>query len=52
MKHGRKPTRKQKQLLKHHGKNPEMWLVVKNLPDKLHIAHRHTGTKDFIPKSL
>lgn len=48
MKHGQNPTRKQKVLLKQHGKNPDNWLVTKNPPGELHIMHRHTGTEETL----
>jgi hypothetical protein len=44
MKHGKRPTRAQKKLIKATGLNPLNWLVVKNLPGELHLAHRHTNT--------
>ena len=48
MKHGLKPSRKQKILLKLHGKNPDNWLVTKNPPGELHIVHRETGTERIL----
>lgn len=44
MKQGKAPTRKHKQLISENGLNPLNWLVVKNLPQELHIIHRHTGS--------
>lgn len=44
MKHGRKLTLKQKGLLQKAGLNPNNWLVVKNLPDKLVLLHKDKGT--------
>lgn len=44
MKHGKKPTVKQKMLLKSYGLNPENWLICKNCEQWLVIEHRHTGT--------
>lgn len=49
MKHGRKPTLNQKLLIKEAGLNPDNWLIVKNLPDKLNIVHRETGSERMIP---
>lgn len=43
MKNGKRPTRKQKILIKQRGLNPENWLVMKNLPKEMHIVHRVTG---------
>lgn len=44
MKHGRKLTRKQKELIQELGLNPNNWLLIKNLPDKLVLKHRDKGT--------
>ena len=44
MKHGKRLTRKQKELLQDIGLNPNNWLKVKNLPDKLVLVHREKGT--------
>jgi hypothetical protein len=49
VKHGRKPTLNQKKLIKGAGLNPEDWLIVKNLSNELHIAHRNTKSKRTIP---
>lgn len=49
MKHGKKPTVKQSTIIKKFGLNQENWLVIKNLPDELHIAHRETGRVKVIP---
>jgi len=44
MKNPRKPTRKQKELLKKLRLNPANWLVCsKQVPGKLVIVHRYTG---------
>jgi len=45
---GRNPTRRQKELLKKYGKNPDNWLVIKNPPGELHIIHRNTGTQKIL----
>jgi hypothetical protein len=45
---GRKPTRKQKELLKKYKLNPNNWLVFKNPTGKLHIMHRITRSKRVI----
>lgn len=52
MKHGRKPTVKQKIFLKDHRLNPENWLVVED--DKFHITvvHRNTDTMKKIDKEM
>lgn len=51
MKHGKKPTVKQKMLLKAWGLNPENWLICKIYPGELIIEHRHTGTFRRIERS-
>ena len=48
---GKKPTRKQKHLLKLRRLNPSNWLVVKNLlhnESELHIIHKETGRERII----
>lgn len=49
MKSGKRPTRRQMAAIKWCGLNPDNWLVVKNLPDELHIVHRETGRLRVIP---
>lgn len=49
MKKGKRPTLKQIVLLQSSGLNHENWLVVKNLPDELHIIHRETGRLRVLP---
>lgn len=44
MKHGKRLTRKQKELIQDAGLNPANWLIIKNLPDKLVLVHRNKGT--------
>jgi hypothetical protein len=39
MKHGKRLTVKQKELLKELGINPNKYLRVKNLPNELHFVH-------------
>jgi hypothetical protein len=43
MKQGKRPTRKQKLVLKAARLNPENWLVTKNLQGELHLVHRESG---------
>ena len=43
VKHGKKLTRNQKKALAAVGLNPENWLVVKNLEDRLIVIHRISG---------
>lgn len=40
MKHGKTPTREQRKLIASKGLDPAVWLVVKNLPDKIELVHR------------
>jgi len=40
VKNGKRPTRKQKNIIAAARLNPENWLVSKNLPDCLHFEHR------------
>jgi len=44
MKHGKNLTRQQRKLVQSRGLNPDNWLVVKNLPDKLVLVHREKKT--------
>lgn len=48
MKHGKRPSVKQKQIINHTGLNPIDWLVIKSLPNELHIVHRETNQKRII----
>ena len=45
MKHGKKPTREQKMLMKQWRLNPENWLVERDTPEKMVIVHRHFDNK-------
>lgn len=49
MKHGRRPTRTQKMVIKAAGLNPNNWLIVKNLSDRMHLVHRETGNERVVP---
>lgn len=50
MRHGKKPTRKQKIRLEQAGLSPENWLVVKAKPNgELVILHKHTGRIRVVP---
>ena len=42
MKHGKKPTRAQKQFLDKKGLIAENWLVVKDTPEEMVVVHRHS----------
>lgn len=52
MKHGKKPTRRQKQLIASLRLNPENWLVCKDTPDELVLEHRISGKIKSIGKEL
>lgn len=43
MKHGKKPTKAQKIILKEHHLNPDNWLIVKNTPTEMLVVHRYTN---------
>lgn len=50
MKHGKVPTRKQKNKISSLGLNPENWLVSRDNADELILIHRKTGNirrKDY-----
>lgn len=49
MKQGKRPTRREKQLIADAGWKPDNWLVTKRLPRSLHLTHRQTGTIKVIP---
>lgn len=50
MRHGKKPTRKQKIRLGQAGLSPENWLIVRQKPDGTIIArHKHTDAVRVIP---
>lgn len=40
MKNGKKPTLRQKKIMKASGLVPENWLVVKDLDSELHVVNR------------
>lgn len=48
MKNGKRPTLRQKQLIKDAGFNPENWLVCKSTSSELHLVRRATGTTKII----
>lgn len=43
MKHGKRPNRRQKELMKSKHLNVENWLVVKNTSECLEVMHKHSG---------
>lgn len=44
MKHGTKPTREQKKLLRTKKLNYQDWLIERDTPEKLVLRHRHFDT--------
>lgn len=50
MRHGKRPTRAQKQLMQKWRLNVENWLVVTDTPDAMTIRHRHSDKTRVIPK--
>ena len=52
MKHGKKPTRRQKQDIASVRLNPDNWLVCKDTPEELVIEHRISGKVRIIRKEL
>ncbi|HHP9912529.1 TPA: DUF6906 family protein [Listeria monocytogenes] len=50
MKNGKKLTINQAKMLKNNGLNPDNWLIVKNLNDRMEIVHREKGSKRVIYK--
>lgn len=48
MKHGKRPTVAQKQIISSAGLNPDNWLVVKNTTFCLEIVHRKTGKRETL----
>ena len=52
MKHGKKPTRRQKQDIASVRLNPENWLVCKDTPGELVGEHRTSGKVRIIRKEL
>ncbi|MDP4158185.1 MAG: hypothetical protein Q8911_00270 [Bacillota bacterium] len=43
MKHGKKPSLKQRQRIKAHGLNPKEWMVCKDCSNCFEIVQRDTG---------
>ena len=42
MKHGKCPTRRQKELLQARRLDPANWLVIKDTPQAFEVLHRHS----------
>jgi len=53
MKHGKKPTRKQKNRLGKAGLSPDNWLVIKEKRNgELVVLHKNTNTIRVVPASV
>lgn len=53
MRHGKRPTRKQKIRFGQAGLSPENWLVIRQKPDgELIVIHKHTDRVKVIPAAL
>lgn len=53
MRHGKKPTRKQKIGLGQAGLSPENWLIIRQKPDgELILLHKHTDRVKVVPAPL
>lgn len=50
MKNGKKPTRRQREVIKSKRLNAANWLVVKDTSIELELVHRRTGSKKIIHK--
>lgn len=51
MKHGKKPTREQRKLIESKRLDPAVWLITKDMPDKMELVHRYSDrTKRIIYK--
>ncbi|MFI8709840.1 DUF6906 family protein [Bacillus sp. NPDC077411] len=51
MKNGKKPTKKQKMLIKLNNLNPDNWLIYKKVDGELHLVHRYTNATRIISNS-
>lgn len=48
MANGRKPTRRQKEVIRKYRLNCDNWLVQKSPPGELHLIHRLTSSKRIV----
>jgi len=48
MKHGKRPTKKQKMFLKKFKLNPENWLIVKDCSQSFEIVNRVSGKRRIL----
>lgn len=49
MKRGKRPTRRERILLKNNKLDPAEWLIYKNTLTGLHLVHRQNGQTRIIP---
>ena len=52
MKHGKRPTVRQKKLMTTRHLNYENWLVVKDTSTEMVVVHRATGRQKIIKKEM
>lgn len=52
MKYGRRPTRRQREMIKQRRLDPHNWLIVKDTPTEMVIAHRVSGLVRVIRKAV
>ncbi len=52
MKHGKNPTRRQREYIASLWLNPDNWLVCKDTPDELILEHKYSGNNKMIRKEL
>lgn len=50
MRHGKKPTKAQREFLRSYNLIPEDWLITKNTSTEMELISRFTGRKKIIPK--
>ena len=51
LRHGKRPTRKQKIFIKGKKLNPENWLVIKDNDEEIVIVHKESGNIKYIKKA-
>ncbi len=52
MKHGKNPTRRQREYIASLWLNPDNWLVCKDTPNELVLEHKYSGNIKVIRKEL
>ncbi|MEI4615443.1 DUF6906 family protein [Bacillus cereus] len=51
MKHGKRPTKREKMHINSYKLNPENWLIYKKADGRIHLVHRHTNSRRVIPSA-